>query len=84
MGYTIDQWFNSKYSAPDFKLKEGVVDEMRKVLLNIFGLSISVLTLIGVMIYGWGLEPKSWWWIIGMYLIGNISSVVIYLVANKK
>ena len=27
---------------------------------------------IGVMIYGWGLAPVSWWWIIGGGVAGRI------------
>jgi len=25
-----------------------------------------------VMIYGWGLEPQSWWWIVGGGLVGMV------------
>ena len=31
------------------------------IALFFTGIAIGIL----VMIYGWGLEPKSWWWIIG-------------------
>jgi len=27
--------------------------------------TLTMLLGIGVMIYGWGLEPQSWWWIVG-------------------
>jgi len=28
-------------------------------------LTVAILLSVAVMIYGWGLEPKSWLWIIG-------------------
>jgi hypothetical protein len=39
---------------------------LQRFLLYIFGLTTSVVTTILVMKNGWGLEPKSWWWIIGV------------------
>ena len=35
-----------------------------KVIASIFGFILSLIISIAVMIYGWGLEPKSWAWII--------------------
>ena len=31
---------------------------------------LTIVLSILVMIYGWGLEPKSWWWIIGGGVFG--------------
>lgn len=38
---------------------------MSKFLSAIFLTSLMILITVLVMIHGWGLEPKSWWWIIG-------------------
>lgn len=38
---------------------------MQKAIVIIFGTILVILLGIGVLMYGWGLEPKSWWWIIG-------------------
>lgn len=42
-----------------------------KILIVLFvALTYAALLLglsIAIMVYGWGLEPKSWWWIIGGY-----------------
>ena len=38
---------------------------MKELIILIFGTIIGISLSITVMIYGWGLEPKSWWWIIG-------------------
>lgn len=35
-----------------------------KVVATIFGFILCLIISILVMIYGWGLEPKSWFWII--------------------
>lgn len=45
---------------------------MTKFLANVFVLTVLVGTQIAVMIYGWGLTPRSWWWIIGVGYFGNI------------
>lgn len=38
----------------------------------IFVLAVMVATSILVNIYGWGLQPKNWWWIIGVGLFWNV------------
>lgn len=45
---------------------------MKDFLLLILGYIVLMLTNIGVMINGWGIEPKSWWWIVGVSTIGYI------------
>lgn len=51
-----------------------------KLLANVFCLALIVLISILTMIYGWGLTPKSWWWIIGC---GFFAALFIRLVADK-
>lgn len=41
------------------------------VLAALVGLSVLV------MMYGWGLQPKSWWWIVGGGVFGNVFLKVI-------
>ena len=53
------------------------MNALRKFLVTVFGLSLAVLLSILVLIYGWGLEPKSWWWIIGVGVFGQIMAQVI-------
>ena len=60
------------------------MEVIRKFLLVITGLVMAMVTMILVMIYGWGLQPKSWWWIIGMNLLGNILSQLFILVSRDK
>lgn len=59
------------------------MDTIRKLVTVIFGLVVGVGTSILTMIYGWGLEPKSWFWIIFVSLFGHIFAQVIFLIANK-
>jgi len=64
--------------------KGGEMKLLRSFLLSLFGLCVSLTTTIFVMIYGWGLSPKSWWWIIGMYSIGTMVALLIVETANQK
>ena len=44
---------------------------MSKILAMLFMLSLSVLCQVLAMMYGWGLQAKSWWWIIGVGIFLN-------------
>lgn len=43
---------------------------MTKFLLILIGFAITFATGILVMMFGWGLQPVSWGWIIGGGLVG--------------
>ena len=63
------------------------MDILRRLIVTMFGLFMAVIFSILVMIYGWGLEPKSWWWIIGIGFFGQLFALlIIHLGAaeNKK
>lgn len=54
-------------------------------MLMLIGLTGLVCLNIMVMIHGWGLEPKSWWWIIGASVVGGaVSQVFIELGKHRK
>jgi hypothetical protein len=62
-------------SCRDAYLHRAVVQKdrsmtMEKFLSLLFVICLSVALQILVMIFGWGLHPKSWWWIIGCGVIG--------------
>ena len=44
---------------------------LQKVLSQMFLVSLSVAVSVLVMIYGWGLRPLSWWWIVGAGVFVN-------------
>lgn len=56
---------------------------VRKFLLGVFGVDVAIIVSILVMIKGWGLEPKSWGWIIGFYFLGRLFAYVIIEVAKS-
>ena len=55
----------------------------RKLIVLLTGLALSIGTNILVGIKGWGLEPKSWGWIIGAYLIGQIIAHVFVAIGKS-
>ena len=56
---------------------------MNKFISNTALLAVSILLGVGVGIYGWGLEPQSWWWIIGAGIGGKFLLAALEYV-NKE
>lgn len=50
-----------------------------QLVMFVFALALTIL----VMIYGWGLEPQSWWWIIGCGIGIRLAAEIIEQI-NKK
>lgn len=50
------------------------------VLCAIVGLNVAVA------VYGWGLEPRSWWWIVGGGVFGHAVLAQVYarVIAETK
>ena len=44
-------------------------------LTAVFALAVAIT--IGTMILGYGLWPKSWWWVIGLGVFGHIFAKVL-------
>jgi hypothetical protein len=44
---------------------------LSKFLAMLFVAALLIGLSVLVMMFGWGLEPKSWWWIIGAGIFGN-------------
>jgi len=57
--------------------------ELKNFIIIIFGVCLTIITSIAVMIKGWGLKPCSWWWIIGVYLIGTTIAQILVEVGKK-
>jgi hypothetical protein len=57
---------------------------MKNIVIGIFGFFIALIVSIWVLMYGWGLEPKSWGWIIGggVFIKGVI--VCIETIAKRE
>ena len=45
---------------------------MNKILSMIFLIVAGIFLYLGIMIYGWGLEVKSWWWIVCGHIAGRV------------
>jgi len=60
------------------------MDDLRRFVISVFGVFISITTSITVMIFGWGLTVKSWWWVIGVYFIGSLLAILMIKLAEKK
>jgi len=61
-----------------------MADLLRQLLVLCLGITLSVGMSVLVMIYGWGLEPKSWWWIIGVGFFGQIIAQAIIKLSVAK
>jgi predicted membrane protein len=46
--------------------------DLNKLVANIAMLAVILSMEAAAMIYGWGLKPRSWWWIIGIGFFANI------------
>jgi len=46
---------------------------LEKFIAIVFMLALSVGSTVAVNVYGWGLQPKSWLWIIGVGFFWNLS-----------
>ncbi len=55
---------------------------LNALLALLFAMSASVALAVLVAIYGWGLEPQSWWWIIGGGVFGQL--FVRYVVSRVE
>lgn len=49
---------------------EDIVNSIGRLIIVLIGMSIMIGTSILVMIRGWGLEPQSWWYILGVGITG--------------
>ena len=58
------------------------MNKLAKSILFITGLALAITVSILVMINGWGLEPKSYAWIIGASFFGHIIAQSIIEVAK--
>lgn len=47
------------------------MNTLAKIILFVAGLALAITVSILVMINGWGIEPKSYFWIIGFSFVGH-------------
>jgi len=51
-----------------------------KFLALLFVSLLSILTTVLTLMWGWGMEPKNWWAIIGL---GIVAQTVLYTIGKK-
>ncbi len=56
---------------------------MNKLLAQIFLFVLMLVSGILVMIYGWGLEAKSWWWIVGGGIFARVMLAIISVLSDR-
>ena len=55
-----------------------------KILLTFVAMCVALTFSVLVMIHGWGLEPKSWWWIIGVGMGLQIFARTLFEIGKLK
>lgn len=55
---------------------------MVKVIAGLLGYSLVVVIGLLVMMFGWGVEPKSWEWIIGGTLATSVVIIMMHAVTS--
>ena len=59
------------------------MEKLQRFVTVVFGLCLAVVLSILVMIKGWGLEPKSYFWIIGVNIVGAIIAQLVIQLGTK-
>ncbi len=57
---------------------------MSQLIARISVLAMLVVISVTTMIYGWGLTPRSWLWIVGMGFVGNALVIIINHYLDKE
>lgn len=55
---------------------------IRKLVIQCFAIALCIVLGVLVMIKGWGLEPVSWWWIIGVGVFGRIAAEMLVMLGK--
>lgn len=56
--------------------------DVQKILLLVVTAVVLITAQIAVFIYGWGMEPLNWWWIIGVQGAASIFGAVVSVVTK--
>lgn len=57
---------------------------MTKFLAVLAVTAMSIVLGVAILMYGWGLEPKSWWWIIGGGVVGRFLVELAAEIARRE
>lgn len=72
--------------SEELRVEKGrqIANVVRNLIISLFGFCLSTVLTCLAMIYGWGLEPKSWLWIIGAGVFGQFFAVSIIKLSNDS
>lgn len=59
------------------------MDALRKFIVAMCGLVLSITTSVLVMIHGWGVTPKSWVWILVISFFGHTLAYIFVELAKS-
>lgn len=59
------------------------METFKSLVIAIFAIGLIFIISTFGMIYGWGLEPKSWGWVVGSHIGILITSALAQITANK-
>lgn len=59
------------------------MEAFKSLVIAIFAIGLTFVISTFGMIYGWGLEPKSWGWVVGSYIGILITTVLAQITTNK-
>lgn len=57
---------------------------LRTLIIVIFGTLLTIGISVGTLMYGWGLEPVNWFWIILGPIVASIIAQVTVAIAGLK
>jgi len=61
-----------------------MVRMMRQVVMIGAGIGVSLTVFVLVMQYGYGIEPRSWPWVLAVYPAGQVVAHVIAMLAHAE
>jgi len=60
------------------------MEDIRRIIVILTGFALAIFLSILVMIKGWGLEPKSYFWIIVVGFFGQVLAQIIIKFGSDK
>jgi len=49
----------------------------KRIIRNLLTMIVDFIAVVSVLHYGWGMQPQSWWWIIGVGFFARLANQII-------
>lgn len=56
---------------------------LQQIVIMLFGIGIAMAVGVITMIKGWGVEPQSWWYILGFSFLGHVFAQLIIALGKR-